>query len=522
MSLDDYRELSIWQVLERHAEAQGAREAFACGERRLTYAELRSSAAALAAALHARGVGAGDKVAAILPNGAEFLISYFACARLGAIYVPLNTRYRQHELTFMLDDCQARVLITVASYADFDYLALIAALRPSLPLLAHVIAVGEQGADAQSFAALLETSAAAPPAPVAPQDDVFTILYTSGTTGVPKGAMLTHANVVGNAIAMAEAMRWTAADVLLVAVPMFHVFGMTPSIMSAIVSGSRMVALETYGPEAALRLIERERVTIHHGVPTMFILELNHPSFAAYDLSSLRTGIIAAAPCPVEVVRRIRTAMGCNICVAYGLTETSPCLTITRFDDSDEVRSATVGRALPGIDIRIVDDQRQPVADGVVGELAARGYAVMRGYYRRPEATAAVIEDGWLYTGDLATLDQHGYVRIVGRKKEMIVRGGFKIYPREIEELYYAHPKVQEVAIVGLPDPVLGERSCACIKLRDGHDATADELLDYVRGQVADYKVPDRIVFVATLPTTASGKVRKIYLAEQLAGGATF
>jgi fatty-acyl-CoA synthase len=520
MTLDDYRDQSIWQVLERHADTQGTREAFACGERRLTYAELRGSAAALSAALHARGIGAGDKVAAILPNGAEFLISYFACARLGAIYVPLNTRYRQHELAFMLNDCEARVLITAASYADFDYLALIAALRPSLPLLAHVIVVGGDGAE--SFAGLLETVAVAPPAPIAPQSDVFTILYTSGTTGMPKGAMLTHANVVGNAIAMAEAIGWTAADVLLVAVPMFHVFGMTPSIMSAIVTGSRMVALETYAPEAALRLIERERVTIHHGVPTMFILELNHPNFAAYDLSSLRTGIIAAAPCPVEVVRRIRTAMGCNICVAYGLTETSPCLTITRFDDSDEVRSATVGRALPGIDIRIVDDLRRPVADGVVGELAARGYAVMQGYYRRPEATAAALEDGWFYTGDLATLDPHGYVRIVGRKKEMIVRGGFKIYPREIEELYYAHPKVQEVAIVGLPDPVLGERSCACIKLRDGQDATADEMLNHVRGQVADYKVPDRIVFVAAFPATASGKIRKVYMAEQLATGTAF
>lgn len=521
MRLDDYRDLSIWQALDRRAAEQGAREALVCGERRLSYGELRDQAAALASALHARGVGAGDKVAAILPNGPEFVIAYFACARLGAVYAPLNTRYRQRELSFMLADCEARALIMIDSYADFAYAPLIDELRHALPLLKHVITVGGPGG-ADSFDALLESGDAPPPALIAPAQDVFTILYTSGTTGTPKGAMLTHANVVRNAIAMAEAMEWTAADVLLVAVPMFHVFGMTPSIMSAIAAGSRMVALETYGPEAALRAIQAERVTIHHGVPTMFILELNHPAFAAYDLSSLRTGIIAAAPCPVEIVRRIRAEMGCNICVAYGLTETSPCLTITRFDDSDEVRSETVGRALPGIDIQIVDDERRPVARGEIGELAARGYAVMRGYYRRPAETAAALQNGWFYTGDLATLDERGYVRIVGRKKEMIVRGGFKIYPREIEELYYAHPKVQEAAIVGLPDPVLGERSCACIKLRDGQQATAEELLDYVRGQVADYKTPDRVVFVSAFPTTASGKIRKVYMAEEIAKGATF
>ena len=520
MLLDDYRDLSIWQVLERRAAEHGEREAFACGDRRLTYAELRRHALALAGGLRAHGIAAGDTVAAILPNGAEFVISYFACACLGAIYVPLNTRYRQHELEFMLDDSAARTLISVASFADFDYLAMIESLRPKLPLLERVIVAGGAGDD--SFDALLAAPGDAAPAPIAPADDVFTILYTSGTTGAPKGAMLTHANVVRNAIAMAEAMQWTADDVLLVAVPMFHVFGMTPSIMSAIVTSSRMVALETYQPEAALRLIEREHVTIHHGVPTMFILELNHPNVAAYDLSSLRTGIIAAAPCPVEVVRRIRTEMGCNICVAYGLTETSPCLTITRFDDSDEVRSETVGRALPGIEIRIVDDLREPVPNGVVGELAARGYAIMKGYYRRPGATDAVLEDGWFYTGDLATLDERGYVRIVGRKKEMIVRGGFKIYPREIEELYYTHPKVQEVAIIGMPDPVLGERSWACIKLREGQQATVEELLDHVRGRVADYKVPDRVLFVTAFPMTASGKIRKLAMAEDLAKGATF
>ncbi|GIV96568.1 MAG: putative acyl-CoA synthetase YngI [Herpetosiphonaceae bacterium] len=525
MDLSELGSLTVGEVLRRRAAEHPDKEFVIYGEKRLSYRAIDSAADAFAAALQEWGIGRGDPVAVLLPNSAAFIITLFAAARIGAPLVPLNIRYRHHELDFMLNNSRARALVVASTFAGFDYTRMLDELRAKLPHLQRILTVGGGREDFLSFERVLDEYAGRRPAepPLEQQEDIFTILYTSGTTGTPKGAMLSHANVVCNAIAMAEALEWTADDTLGLFVPMFHVFGITPSILSATVAGSRMVILENYTAEAALQLIERERITIHHGVPTMFILELNHPNFSQYDLSSLRTGIIAAAPCPVEIVRRIRTEMGCNVCVGYGLTETSPCLTITRFDDSDQIRSETVGRALPGIEIKIVDDQRREVPHNTVGELAARGYPVMKGYFEQPEATRAAIDDeGWFYTGDLATIDEQGYIRIVGRKKEMIIRGGFKIYPREIEEIYYAHPKVQEVAIVGVPDPVLGERAYACIKLREGLSATAEDLLEYVRGRVADYKVPDKVIFVEQFPMTASGKIRKVYMAEQLAAGASF
>lgn len=275
--------------------------------------------------------------------------------------------------------------------------------------------------------------------------------------------------------------------------------------------------MDIYKPEEALLLVETEQITVKHGVPTMFILELNNPNFSRFNLSSLRTGIIAAAPAPAEIIRRIRTEMSCEILSAYGLTETSPCLTITRANDCNEVREETVGRTLPGMEIRILDDEENKVPIGAVGELVCRTPGLMKGYYNMPEATAnAVDRDGWFYTGDLATLDEAGNVRIVGRKKEMINRGGLKIYPREVEELYYKNQKVQEIAIVGLPDPVLGEISCACIKLREGVQADVDEMRQYIKEKVADYKIPDRIRFVESFPMTSSGKICKVQLREEL------
>ena len=312
-------------------------------------------------------------------------------------------------------------------------------------------------------------------------------------------------------------MKCTANDVFFVAVPVFHVFGMVPGILSTISVGARMVLLDRYQAKQSLELIESEKVTVKHGVPTMFILELNHPDFLKYDLSSLRTGIIAAAPCPVEIVKRIRQEMGCEIMVAYGLSETSPTLTMTSFADSDQVRAETVGKALPGAEIKIVNHDRNEVSKGEVGEIACRSFGVMKGYYNLPEKTKESIdEDGWFYTGDLGAIDEEGNLRIVGRKKEMIIRGGYNIYPREIEEVLYKHPDVMEVAVVGLPDTVLGEITCACIKLKPHVQTDEQRLFQFVQNELSDYKWPDRMILLDEFPMTASGKIKKVSLQEQL------
>jgi fatty-acyl-CoA synthase len=298
--------------------------------------------------------------------------------------------------------------------------------------------------------------------------------------------------------------------------PIFHVMGLMFTLR-VVSSKARMVLMEQFKPEMALQLIELEKVTVHPGVPTMFILELNHPNFHKYDLSSLRTGEMGGAPAPVEIIHRIREEMGCNILVGYGMTETSPTLTLTGFNDDNQLRSETVGRALPGVELKIVDDLQQDLGINTVGELACRSFGLMKGYYKDPEKTyQAIDKDGWYYTGDLATIDENGYVRIVGRKKDMVIRGGYNIYPREVEEHYYKHPSVVDVAIVGLPDSVLGEITCACILLKDNVTVSEEEMIEFVKGKVADYKVPDRVIFVNTFPMTPSGKIRKVELQQQI------
>lgn len=517
----DVRTLSLWQVLDYVAQGEPDNEAVVFNSKRISFAHLKKQVEQCAAGLIRHGLQKGDKLAVILPNWPEFLVTYFAVARIGAILVPFNVRYRNNEIEYMLRNCGAKILISCAEFDSFDYISMINKLRPALPDLEHVIVVGQAagGPGLISWETLVhETTVVPAPAVINPVEDLFTILYTSGTTGVPKGVMLTHANIVRNGLALAEMLEATSQDILLAAVPFNHVFGLSATIAFAFTVGMKLVLMDIYKPLAALQLVQGERITIKHGVPTMFILELNHPNFRNYDLSTLRTGIIAAAPAPVEVVRRIREDMGCNIAIGYGLTETSPDITITRFDDSDQIRAETVGRALPGVEIKIVDDNGDEVKTGDVGELLTRSEYVMKGYYKMPEATAAVLDKaGWFATGDLATLDDEGNVRIVGRKKEMINRAGLKIYPREVEELYYTHPQIQEVAVIGLPDPVLGEKSCACIKLRDGQSATVDELKGFVRGKLADYKVPDFIQFVEAFPMTSSGKIRKMELRDALA-----
>jgi len=512
---------SVWEVLAKNGSNRAGHEAVVLGKHRLTYRDLIGQAECLAAGLYHRGLRKGDILALLLPNWPEFVVTYFAAARLGAVLVPLNTRYRETELEYMLRNSEAKILITCAEFGSYDYIGLLHKLRPQLEKLAHIVVVGQAaGATGMISWETLRGEAAPetlPPVQIEPQEDLFMLLYTSGTTGLPKGAMLTHYNIVWNSAVVAQALEGTSQDVILGAVPLFHVFGVTCCITMAANLGAKLVLLDVYKPGEALELVQQERITIHHGVPTMFILELNQPTFANYDLSSLRTGIIAAAPAPAEIIRRIRRDMGCEIASAYGLSETSPALTITHFSDSDDVRAETVGRAVPGVEIRIVNDDGEELSLGEVGELICRSPGLMKGYYKMPEATHAAIDSaGWFSTGDLATLDEAGNVRIVGRKKEMINRAGFKIYPREVEEFYYRHPKVQEVAVVGLPDPVLGEKTCACIKLRDGQQATSEEMRDFVRDKLADFKVPDLVRFVTEFPMTASGKIRKVAIKAEM------
>lgn len=513
------KNLSVSELLEEKYKNHPQKEVLFDRTSRITYEELWEKSLALSASLKKMGLKKGDKLAVCLPNWNEFIIIFMASAHLGTVIVPFNTRYRQEEVEYILRNSEAKAAFFTREFSGVNHFQQFTQAQNKMETLEHLIAVRFEAEKLNSLERLIEggKNEYFQPVKIDSSEDIFTILYTSGSTGAPKGAMLTHDNVVQTAIKSAEGMKCTEDDVFLVAVPVFHVFGMVPSILSTIASGARMVLMDEYKAGKALKLQEEERITVKHGVPTMFILELNHERFKSFDLTSLRTGIIAAAPAPEEVVRRIRTEMGCDIVVSYGLSETSPTLTMTKFGDSDHLRAETVGAPLPGAEVKIVDDDRNEVPAGVVGEIACRSYGVMKGYYNMPEKTMeAFDEDGWFYTGDLGTLDEKGYLRIVGRKKEMIIRGGYNIYPREVEEMFYKHPDVMEVAIVGLPDTVLGEIACACIKRKPNATVSEEEMRAYIKTKVSDYKVPDKLLFVDELPMTASGKIKKIALQDQL------
>lgn len=512
-------DLTVSQLLERAYLQDPEHEVLFDGYSRMSYKELRHQSFSLAHSLQKMGITKGDKMAVCLPNWNEFVVIYMAAAHVGAILVPLNTRYRLDEVEYILRNSEAKIAFFTKEFSGVNHLEQFTKAKKRVNTLKTLITVRYETDEFTSYEQLVQQGDGAlfNPVELNPQKEVFSILYTSGSTGVPKGAMLTHANVVKTGIITAEQMKCTTEDVFFVAVPVFHVFGMVPSILSCIAVGARMVLLDQYKPEKSLQLIEYEKITVKHGVPTMFILELNHEDFSKYDLSSLRTGIIAAAPCPVEIVKCIRKEMGCEIMVAYGLSETSPTLTMTSFEDSDTVRAETVGKALPGAEIKIVDNNRKEVEIGEVGEIACRSFGVMKGYYNMPEKTQeAIDEEGWFYTGDLGSIDIEGNLRIVGRKKEMIIRGGYNIYPREIEEVFYKHPDVMEVAVVGLPDTVLGEIVCACIKLKSSAQVDEHDLLHFIKDRIADYKVPSKIILVDEFPMTASGKIRKVSLRENL------
>lgn len=491
----------------------------------LSYADLSERVAAFSAGCAQLGLHSGDKIIACLPNWPEYLIALFAAARTGLVLVPVNPRLRHREIEFIVHNSGARAAIVADQLSEstvdsgiMSHYDIFRACQTANPSLLHIISVATSESATEpefTFDAVIasgRTVAEDSPTQVH-AGDVAAIVYTSGTTGVPKGAVLTHQNLLFSSDAMNTALESSERDVVLVVVPVCHVFGIAVCIMS-IVTQSTIVLMERFEPDAVFQVVERERVTVHHGVSTMFVLELNHPKRARYDLSSLRTGIVAATPCPYEIVQRIRSEIGLEPILSYGMTETSPALTASHFEQEAWVY-ATVGQALPGVSLRVVDELGRPLPHGQVGELVCKTPGLMRGYYQNEEATRKAIDvDGWFHTGDLATIDNAKYVTIVGRIKEMINRGGFKIYPREVEEVIYRHPAVQEAAVVGVPDPVLGERACACITITVKTRVSPEDIRAYCRQYLADYKVPDFVEVMEEFPLNSSGKIYKLELAK--------
>ncbi len=518
---------TLSKVLSGTATVFPDRDAIITQDHRFTYRDLNQQVDRLARGLMVLGVEKGEKVGLWMPNIAEWVIAYFAISRIGGVVVPMNTRYKSHEVQYILANSEATTLFMADSFVGIDYLSMMDHIRQDLPNLRHNIVVGKTGADMHRFeeiVALGETrrddeGLAQREAVCTPQECAL-ILYTSGTTGSPKGAMLSHHNMVENAKQVTEVLHTTQEDVFLLAVPFFHCFGCVMGILGSITWGASMVPMPVFQARQALKLVEKKRVTVLYGVPTMFVLELEEyrkgkDDGSPYDVSCLRTGIMAGAPCPVEVMRGTMDELGCNVSIAYGLTEASPVITMTRFADSLERRVETVGRTLPGIEVKIASDAHQPLPQGQTGELACRGYNVMLGYYGLPEMTAEVIDnDGWLYSGDLATMDEEGYVRIVGRKKDMLITGGFNVYPAEIEEYLFTHPKVQNVTVVGIPDDVMGEVAIAYVIPCDGVTIDPAEIVDYCVGRIANFKVPRYVEIVDQFPMTQSGKVQKFRLRQ--------
>ncbi len=507
---------------------------------RWSYRELGARIDAFAAGLLALGLRPGDRIGIWSPNNAEWLITQFATAKAGLILVNINPAYRLTELDYALNKVGCRALITATRFKTSDYVGMLASLAPELahalpgrltaarlPTLEIVIQIGGPAAAGMiGFAAVAGLADASHHARLAAIgaglqfDDPINIQFTSGTTGAPKGATLTHHNILNNGFFIGAAMKLTEQDRLCIPVPLYHCFGMVLGNLAATTHGAAIVYPgEGFDPLATLRTVAEERCTGLHGVPTMFIAEMDHPEFATFDLSSLRTGIMAGSPCPIEVMRRAVAQMHLSeITIAYGMTETSPVSFQTTTDDPLDRRVATVGRIHPHIEVKIVDTEGRVVPRGTPGELLTRGYSVMQGYWADPERTAEAIDPArWMHTGDLATIDAEGYCNIVGRIKDMIIRGGENVYPREIEEFLYRHPKIQDVQVFGVPDPKYGEEITAWIRTRPGETLTAADITAFCAGQIAHYKVPRHIRFVDEFPMTVTGKVQKYLMRERMA-----
>jgi fatty-acyl-CoA synthase len=509
---------------------------------RWNWREFAEEVDVLAAGLLAIGVGKGDRVGIWSPNRVEWLLTQFASARIGAVLVNINPAYRLAELEYALNKVGCKAIVAAESFKTSKYLEMLQALAPELadarpgdlhaaklPELRAVIRMCDSETPGMlNFSELielgrerLEQNGRAELDAIGATlhaDEPINIQFTSGTTGNPKGATLTHRNVVNNGRFIAAAMRLGEADSLCIPVPLYHCFGMVLAVLACVSVGANMVFPgEAFDPRATLEAVSEEQCTALHGVPTMFIAELDHPDFARFDLSRLRTGIMAGSPCPIETMKRVVSKMHlAEITIAYGMTETSPVSFQSSTTDPLDKRTTTVGRIQPHLEVKIVDPPGNVVPVGETGELCTKGYSVMRGYWGDDAKTAEAIVDGWMHTGDLATLDADGYCNIVGRLKDMLIRGGENIYPREIEEFLFRHPKVQSVQVFGVPDAKYGEEVCAWIVLRPGEAASAEEIQAFCQGQIAHYKIPKYIRFVDELPMTVTGKVQKFIMRARM------
>ncbi len=536
--------LTIDQVFRETVKRYGTQDALVFPQRglRWSWQQLEQRVEQAARGLWALGIRRGDHVAIWATNVPEWVVTQLATARIGAVLVTVNPAYRPYELQYVLEQSDAVALLLVERFKSSEYYHMLAEVCPEVartepdrwraeryPHLRRVIAISDSRGiltGAHTWSEMIRAGELVVgrefelvQRQLRPNDPI-NIQYTSGTTGFPKAATLSHRNLLLNAYYVGQCQRLSAEDRICIPVPFYHCFGCVLGTLCATVYGAAMIIpAEYFQAQATLDAIEKERATVIYGVPTMFIAELEDPSFAGRDLSSLRTGIMAGAPCPIEPMRRVMNVMGAReITIAYGQTEASPVVTQTRTDDPIELRVETVGRPLPGVEVKIVDPHTgATLGDLQQGELCSRGHVVMLGYYKDPEATAKAIDaDGWLHSGDLAMRLPNGYYRITGRLKEMVIRGGENIYPREIEEYLYSHPAIEQVAIVGVPDPKYGEELCAWIKLRSGHQISEEELRDYCRQKLAHYKVPRYVRFVESFPQTVTGKIQKFRIREQM------
>ncbi len=487
--------------------------------RRWSYAQLAADVDVLALGLLGMGIGKGDRVGIWAPNCAEWVLVQYATAKIGAILVNINPAYRIRELEFVLNQSGTKLLVAAQKLKGSDYAAMIHEVRPRCPALSDVVLLGTsewaglQARGAEGDRSSLERI-------VLDRDDPINIQYTSGTTGFPKGATLSHHNILNNGFFVGELCGYSEVDRVCIPVPFYHCFGMVMGNLAATSHGACMVIpAASFDPVATLQAVAAERCTSLYGVPTMFIAELAVPGFDSYDLSSLRTGIMAGSPCPVEVMKQVMTVMSMReVSICYGMTETSPVSTQTRIDDSVERRVSTVGRVGPHLEVKVIDPASGgTVPYGVPGELCTRGYSVMLGYWEQPDATAAAIDRaGWMHTGDLAVMDADEYVSITGRIKDMIIRGGENVYPREIEEFLYTHPDILDAQVIGVPDPVYGEELMAWVRLRPGvAGLTAETLREFCEGKLAHYKIPRYVHVVDEFPMTVTGKVRKVEMRTQ-------
>ncbi|MCI5800606.1 MAG: AMP-binding protein [Oscillospiraceae bacterium] len=537
--MSDFMSVTVGKLLEQVAEQYPNDQAVKYTDRDYcrTWKEFNEECERVARGLMAIGIQKGDHVAIWATNVPEWLITLFATAKIGAVLVTVNTAYKVFELEYLLRQSDSKALVMIDHFKKNSYVDIVNELcptlkdsepgnfqNPMLPFLKSVIYVGEDTPAGMIPWKELYTRADSVPMKEfeavynsLDPHDVVNMQYTSGTTGFPKGVMLTHYNIVNNGKAIGDCMKFTHDDKLCIVVPFFHCFGLVLATMASLTHATSMVPVDLYSPVKVMDALQNEKCTAFHGVPTMYIGMLEHPDFPKYDFSHMRTGIMAGSPCPVKVMQQVVEKMHMSeITITYGQTEASPATTMTTTDDSIELRVTTVGRHMPHVETKIVDPETgEELGPGQPGEFCSRGYNTMKGYYKMEEATAQVIDkDGWLHSGDLATVDENGYYKITGRIKDMIIRGGENIYPKEIEEFLYTHPSISDVQVIGVPSERYGEEVMACVILKEGCSMTEDEVKDYVLSSMARHKVPSHVAFMDAFPMTASGKIQKFKLRE--------